>query len=327
MPFSLPDHWVWDFWTVVDQGVVHLYYLHAPRSLGDPELRHRHAAIGHATSIDWSDWTDHGSVLGHGRASDPDASATWTGSVFREPGGRWRMFYTGSRFLDADSLANIETIMSATSEDLFSWRKDPSVALAADTRWYEALRDGTWPEEAWRDPWIAPDPAGVGWHMLLTARARDGAPGSDPADRGVIGHAFSTDLVQWQVRQPLSVSGSGFAHLEVPQTAQVAGREVLVFSCAGTHLVGPRAGEPGGVWAVPTDTGNLLRGAPVDVSAASRVTGEELYAGRVVHTAGGPALIGFENVLGEDGDEFGGMLSDPLPLVWVDGQLRLGSDA
>ena len=58
MTFSLPDSWVWDFWTAVDDDTTHLFYLHAPKSLGDPDLRHRNAAIGHATSEDLVTWTD-----------------------------------------------------------------------------------------------------------------------------------------------------------------------------------------------------------------------------------------------------------------------------
>ncbi len=96
MAFALPGHWVWDSWTAVDGDTTHLFYLHAPTALGDPDLRHRNAAVGHATSTDLVTWTDHGVVLEHGPAGSPDASATWTGSVTRDPSGLWRMSYTGS---------------------------------------------------------------------------------------------------------------------------------------------------------------------------------------------------------------------------------------
>jgi sucrose-6-phosphate hydrolase SacC (GH32 family) len=64
--FDLPNHWVWDFWIADDGTDFHLYYLHAPNSLGDPHLRHRNAKIGHATSPDLANWRDHGPVLGPG---------------------------------------------------------------------------------------------------------------------------------------------------------------------------------------------------------------------------------------------------------------------
>ncbi|MFD1713814.1 glycoside hydrolase family 68 protein [Amnibacterium flavum] len=320
MTFSLPDSWVWDFWTAVEGDTVHLFYLHAPKSLGDPELRHRNASIGHATSTDWIEWTDHGRVLEHGAAGEPDASATWTGSVFRDPNGGWRMFYTGSRFLSPDASANVETVLAAVSEDLYAWRKDPSTRLSAAAPWYETLPDGTWREEAWRDPWIVEDPAGDGWHMLITARARSLDPDLDPEDRGVIAHARSQDLLSWTIAPPLSAPGAGFAHLEVPQLAEVDGMEVLVFSCDSTHLAGARSGERGGIWALPVPTNGLFGATPLDLGAAHLMTGDELYAGRIVHTSDGAALLGFENV-GEDGD-FVGRLSDPLPLRWDhDGRL------
>ena len=46
--------------------------------------------------------------------------------------------------------------------------------------------------------------------------------------RGVIGHAWSPDLVSWEVRAPLSEPGE-FGHLEVPQVEIVrADRQALV---------------------------------------------------------------------------------------------------
>ena len=79
--------------------------------------------------------------------------------------------------------------------------------------------------DAWRDPWVMPDPEGDGFHALITARARQG-----PDDaRGVIGHAWSADLIIWEVRPPLSEPGE-FGHLEVPQVELIDGTPVLLFS-------------------------------------------------------------------------------------------------
>jgi beta-fructofuranosidase len=319
--FSLPHHWVWDFWTARRGDTFHLFYLHAPKSLGDPDLRHRNASIGHATSTDLVEWTDHGTVLEHGGPRDPDASATWTGSVVRDPSGLWRMYYTGSRFLSDDASTNIETILMATSSDLFTWTKDDNVSLSADPDGYETLADGTWHEEAWRDPWIVRDPASDGWHMLITARSRTVAPDADPRDRGIIGHAVSDDLVTWRAAAPLSRPGEGFAHLEVLQLVDVDGRQVLLFSCDTPHLAGARRGEAGGVWAVPVPPSGLFDGEGSFLRDAHLVTGDELYAGRVVGLPSGEwALLGFENI-GSNGT-FVGRLSDPVPLRWnEDGRL------
>ncbi|CAD6001509.1 glycosyl hydrolase family 32 [Agreia sp. COWG] len=323
MTFSVNDQWVWDFWTALDGGTAHLFYLRAPKSLGDPQLRHRNASIGHATSCDYTNWTDHGVVLAPGAAGSPDESATWTGSVVRDPSGGWRMFYTGSRFLSPHADTNLETVLLATSADLYTWVKHPATVLAATAPWYETLADETWREEAWRDPWVEFDPSEGLWHMLLTARARDVDGAVHGSDRGVIGHAVSSDLDSWTAVAPLSSPGAGFAHLEVPQLAVVGAREILVFSCDSDHLVGDRAGSKGGVWAVPLDEGALFSGALIDLASAQLLAEEELYAGRVVQTNDGPALLGFENV-GRDGD-FVGRLSDPRPVRWAaNGRLVAG---
>ncbi len=55
--FDLADDWLWDSWLADDGELFHLFFLCAPKSLGDPELRHSHARVGHATSTDLRTWT------------------------------------------------------------------------------------------------------------------------------------------------------------------------------------------------------------------------------------------------------------------------------
>jgi beta-fructofuranosidase len=305
MTFTLDTHWVWDFWLADDGARFHMYYLHAPKSLGDQHLRHRNAKVGHATSADLVDWVDHGLVLEPGEPGSFDETATWTGSVLQGPDGLWRMFYTGSRFLSPDSNANIETVGVAVSTDLHHWTKRPGPLTRADGRWYETLGTSSWPEEAWRDPWVYADPDGDGWHMLVTARARAG----DEADRGVVGHATSADLETWVVQPPLSAAGAGFKHLEVPQVVTVDDRSVLLFSCDAQALAGRNAGTVGGIWAVeaPSPTG------PFDIASARLVVDEQLYSGRVIRDRDGVlVMLAFENST-LDG-EFVGSLSNPIPV-------------
>jgi beta-fructofuranosidase len=308
MTFSLDAHWVWDFWLADDGDTYHLYYLHAPKTLGDQRLRHRNARIGHATSFDLITWTDLGPVLGPGGTGDFDETATWTGSVVRGADGMWRMFYTGSRFLSADSYTNIESIGVAKSSDLHNWTKSQLPVTVADPTWYETLESSQWHEEAWRDPWVFPDPAGDGWHMLITARADHG----DAADRGVIAHATSPNLDVWQVQPPLTQPGTGYAHLEVPQTLTIDGRHLLLFSCDTASLAGGSDGrQEGGIWALELQS---LTGT-CDPSEATLLTGEELYSGRMIQVRDGAwKLLAFENK-GKEGS-FVGVLSDPIPVTW-----------
>ena len=318
MSFNLADHWVWDFWLADDGANFHLYYLHAPKSLGNPDLRHRNARIGHATSTDLINWTNHGQIFDAGAPGSFDGSATWTGSVVRDDAGTWRMFYTGSRFLSADSAANIETVGVATSRDLFTWTKQPGPVCVADPSLYETLGTSSWPEEAWRDPWVFRT-ADQKWHMLITARGKDGTE----ADRGVMAYATSDDLETWAVQPTLSASGAGFAHLEVFQVIEIDGQNHIIFCCDTPKLCGARQGQTGGIWTMPVGEmpGN------VDFSKARLLVDEKLYAGRVAINRDGRAyLLGFNNVT-SDGTFMGG-ISDPLPLkIGVDAYLELEAQA
>ncbi|MBF0677923.1 MAG: glycoside hydrolase family 68 protein [Devosia sp.] len=315
MAFNRPDHWVWDFWLADDGDLFHLFYLHAPKSLGNPDLRHRNARIGHATSTDLTNWADHGLAFDAGAPGSFDGSATWTGSIIRDDNGLWRMFYTGSRFPSPDSAANIETIGVATSPDLFTWTKQPGPICVADPALYETLGTSSWPEEAWRDPWVFHNPADHTWHMLITARAKTG---TEP-DRGVMAYVTSPDLDTWTVQPALSATGSGFAHLEVFQVIEINGQNHLIFCCDTPKLCGPRMGEKGGVWSLPV---GAMPGA-VDFSNARLLVDERLYAGRIAKDRDGkPFLLAFNNVT-ED-EEFMGGVSDPIPVhVRPDGYLAV----
>ena len=307
MSFSLPDHWVWDFWLADDGKQFHLFFLHAPCSLKDPDLRHRNARIGHAVSDDLVTWEFLGGTFEPGPAGSFDGSATWTGSVVRGPDGLWRMFYTGSMFPSPTASTNIETVGVATSPDLMAWTKQPGPILTADPRWYETLGSSSWPEEAWRDPWVYLDASGEGWHMLVTARANHGPD----EGRGVIAHAISSDLVHWEAAPPLSTPQTGFGHLEVPQVVEIDGHIILLFCCNSPRLANERKGQIGGIWTAPAAS---LTG-PFDIAQATLLVDERFYAGRLVQDRSGRwVLLGFD--MSEPGGIFRGGVSDPMPVVW-----------
>jgi beta-fructofuranosidase len=304
MAFSLPDHWVWDFWLADDGTTYHLFYLHAPHALGNPDLRHRNARIGHATSSDLIAWQDHGRIFDVGAPGSFDDTATWTGSVVRGPDGRWRLYYTGSRFRSPTSNANIETIGMAVSDDLFNWQKLPGPIAVADAGNYETLGSSAWPEEAFRDPWVFLGEDGQ-WHMLVTARANHG----EVTERGVVGHAISPDMENWQVRPPLSAINAGFAHIEVPQIVEVEGTLHLIFCCDSPKLSGRLAGQKGGIWSVAVASPL----GPYAIDRATLLAPEELYAGRIAFDRGGHAmLLAFNNT--QAGGVFAGSISDPMPI-------------
>lgn len=307
---DLDDDWVWDFWVVDDPaaepvvgtGSYHLFFLKAPRSLGDPELRHRNASVGHATSPDLRSWTRVADALAPQPAPAFDDLATWTGCVVRGDDGVWRMFSTGLSRAE-DGL--VQRIGLSTSDDLLTWRRDPTPVLVADGRWYTTYRPGGAAlEEAWRDPWVVRDDDGL-WHLYATAHVLVGTGAA-------VAHAVSADLATWEVRPPLSGPSSRFTWAEVISLVELEGRWALVFSCLSDQMPHDEPGS-GGVWSVPVDG----PGAPVDLARAVRLTSEDLYVGKVVPLRdGGHRFLAFEN---RDGAGlFSGGVIDPCEVTWND---------
>jgi len=300
---ELDTHWVWDSWPIDDGPDHHLFYLKAPRSLGDPNLRHLHPTVGHAVSTDYRTWQELPDALTPGPPGAWDDLTVWTGSIVRGI-DRWHMFYTGGNRREG---ARVQRIGRADSDDLRTWRRHGTQPVStADRRWYERLGDSDWPEECWRDPWVYADPAGDGWHMLITARARTGPIRA----RGVIGHARSTDLTHWEVH-PALTTPAGFSHLEVPQVVDVGNRPVLIFSCHERDLDTARAANSPprtATWIAPA--GGL--GGPFDLQSATAFSDATLYAARLVRTGPGHwALLGFRS---QDNGRFGGFIDDPVPV-------------
>jgi beta-fructofuranosidase len=291
---------VWDCWLADTGSEFHLFFLQAPRSLGDQLARHWSATVGHAVSTDLHQWHDMGTVLEAGPAGSFEDMAPWTGSVI-EHDGTWHMYYTGTRRIDEGVE---QRVALATSVDLATWTRHPAnPVIELDPRWYERVGF-----DAWRDPWVVRDPDGDGFHALITARARHG-----PDDaRGVIGHAWSADLLSWEVRPPLSEPGE-FGHLEVPQAEIVDGTPVLLFSVASDRFsAGRRARVPAEEAGTYIAVGRSLLG-PWDIAGARRLQLPDVYAARIVQDRTGAwQVIGFRD--GSARDAFVGEIIDPVPL-------------
>lgn len=306
MALALPENWIWDFWFTQDRDQVHVFYLHAPRVLGDPELRHQHARIGHAISRDLRTWEVQPVPFGAGEPGAFDDLATWTGSVHTHA-GRWYLFYTGISTRDEGA---VQRFGLATSQDLTHWHKLGPV-LEADQRWYEKLDQGV-SAEAWRDPWVFRDVDTGLFHMLLAARVNHG-----PIDgRGVIGHAWSRDLYAWEAGPPLSEPGE-FSQLEVPQLVHLGGVWRILFCAhARDHSAArlARAGvmaETGTHYLVSTekfgryalDRDSFLLGDPVG----------RYYAGRLLRHRGKWYFVAWRQF--DEHGHFAGELSDPMPVT------------
>jgi beta-fructofuranosidase len=310
--FKLEDKWVWDFWLAQRLGEYHIFYLQAPRSLGDERLRHRSATIGHAISTDLENWTVLPDALQPGPPGSWDDLATWTGSII-EKDGRWYLFYTGISTAE-DGL--VQRIGVALSDDLTAWHKsDANPTITADPRWYELLDEADWHNQAWRDPWVYQDRRTGLYHALITARRRHGAPWS----RGVVGRATSTDLLDWTVQPPVAepeVSGD----IEVPQYVEIGSSSYIVFcshrwdeetkdGIAGPTIAYLVADDPDGPFTWHRE--NVL--SPGSLG---------WYAGKVTQRGDGSLHMLAWRMFEEDG-EFGGYISDPIPMRQVGNKLSL----
>jgi beta-fructofuranosidase len=306
----LNERWVWDFWLARDGADHHLFFLQAPRELGDPDLRHRHATIGHAASTDLVAWDVLPDALAPGPPGAWDDHATWTGSVLRH-GGRWNMLYTGTR---REERGLVQRIGLATSDDLVHWRKHgANPVLETDPRWYELLNLDAWHDQAWRDPWLFHDPVTGDVHALITARSASGPPDG----RGVLAHARSSDLVRWEIGPPI-VSPGEFGELEVPQVVSIGSRWHLLFSVG--------AASHGTLWRRRTGQSprsavyNLIGDAPLGPftgppgPVAVRGPDEVLYAGKLVEEGNGGWVFLATRLFGPDG-AFVGELGDPVAVT------------
>lgn len=313
--YRLTDKWIWDFWLIRAEGSCHMFYLQAPRSLGDPELRHRAATIGHAVSSDLRAWTTLPDALAAGPRGAFDDIATWTGSVMRV-GDEWMLFYTGISTRDD---GRVQRIGAARSWDLVSWERIDGFVLEADPRWYEKLAAGG-QEEAWRDPWAFRDERTGRYHLFVTARVNHG-----PVDgRGVIGHVWTDDLRHWTVGPPVSEPGE-FVHLEVPQVERIGDLFRLFFCAPDWAHSKARLARPGVTPRTGTHylvAGDLL--GPYVLQRDDFLLGDpagRYYAGRAIETDAGWVMLAW--MQSPEGN-FIGEISDPMPLrVDSTGQLRI----
>jgi beta-fructofuranosidase len=320
MTLRLPDKWVWDFWLARDGTDYHAFYLQAPRSLGNPELRHLNASVGHAVSKDLRHWRVLPDALSAGSPGAWDDRAVWTGCVVQAR-GRWHMVYTG---VSVEGDVVVQRGGLATSENLIRWHKHPNNPLIeADPRYYEQRGEGAVVRERmWRDPWVFRHPWTGEYHALITARAIEG-----PADgRGVIGHARSSDLVRWEPLPPLTEPGYFYA-LEVPQLVALWDRYYLLFSTwaeahsavrqketrlepvGGTHYF--VADDPLGPFRFSTH--EFLMGDPLG----------SLYSGKLVEGPDGyPKFLAWRNFTPEG--TFIGELAEPFSVaVDIEGNLSV----
>lgn len=325
MTFIPDDHYLWDFWFAPRKSgePYHLFYLQAPRSLSDSDMRHAVATVGHATSTDLVHWEELPMALGPGPTRSWDDRAIWTGSII-ERDKLYYLFYTGTSLIEEGL---IQRIGLATSTNLLTWERCPINPLVeADIRWYEKHDSGDWIDEACRDPYVVFVPSENVYYMFFCARAKDGPPDS----RGVIGCARSHDLLDWEMLPPVSEPGE-FGYLEVPQVISLNNSLYMLFCTDFARHAAQRIQRtgPSGQW------------FGTHYLCAERITGPyrllndeglvadrhgQFYAGKIIEGPDGSLVFMAWHGLDETGNFVGG-LSNPAPVTQLaDGRLSVATE-
>ena len=318
MALRIENKWVWDFWFAQNRQDYHIFYLQASRDLADEKLRHWHVSIGHAVSQDLKNWQILGDVLQpSANEFDWDSAATWTGSVIQHD-GLWYLFYTGA---SRQENGLIQRIGLATSTNLMEWQKHSAgPVLAADPQWYEMLEPEMWYDHVWRDPWVFV--CNGRFHAFITARSNQGHKSA----RGVIGHAWSEDLLHWRVGPPVAAPGE-FGFMEVPQLVEINGRYYLIF-CVGQDVYAETRRQRSGVKLV-TGTHYMVSDQPLgpfrflsdDFLLADEAG--SAYAGKLIRDPQGDWVLMTSSAWTCEGG-FIGEIADPMRLhIAADGQLHV----
>lgn len=325
MTLRLDHKWVWDFWLAQDGPDYHLFYLQADRSLKVEKLRHWHVSVGHAISQDLKSWAILPDALHPTQwATNRDAwddYTTWTGSIIQHD-DLWYMFYTGGRRFEHGM---VQRVGLATSKDLTHWEKyHDNPLIEPDPERYEVLKNMQWHDVAWRDPFVFKDDTTDEFHAYITGRVNYG----DPSGRGVIAHAKSSNLIEWEVLEPITEPGE-FGQLEVPQLVKIGSLYYLVYCNIAQHHSHDRLNRlekppmTGTHYYVSESPFGPFRMLTNEYFAAD--VQESLYAGKLIQDPDGKwCFIAFRN--NDENGEFVGEIIDPIPVsVEEDGRLTLES--
>lgn len=169
----------------------------------------------HLGTRDFVHFTDYGQALTRGPEGSQDLYV-FTGSVVKKD-DLFHIFYTGHNHHLVEIGRAQQAIMHATSPDLMTWTKDPTVTLYSDGELYE-LND-------WRDPFVFWNGETGEYWMLIAARLRKG-----PINRrGCIALCASKDLIHWEIRRPFWAPGLYYTH-ECPDLFHMGDRWYLLYS-------------------------------------------------------------------------------------------------
>lgn len=230
--------WVGDVIPFFAEGKYQLFYLHDERRNGVAGETPWHLI----STTDMVHFCEEGEAVSRGTRTNQDYYA-YTGDVI-EKDGVYHLFYTGMNPFPAfmEEGKPLQSVMHATSKDLKHWTKHPEHTFYASGGMYE--------RHDWRDPYVFwNEEAGEYW-MLLAARTKTGPD----RRRGCIALCASTDLIEWEVREPFWAPGLYITH-ECPEVFQMGNWWYLVYSTFSEKFVTHyrMSQSPNGPWIAPNN--------------------------------------------------------------------------
>ena len=204
--FTAADGWFGDPMPLWHDGIFHVYYtkLFPARSGNEKNV----IGWGHISSPDLLHWTEHPDPFAHGAPDTPFN----TGCVYFGE-GRFHAFFAGQ-----DKNGG-HIMLRAESMDGIHFDK-ATVALPNPPPPYR-------PASSYRDPVVVWDPDTCLYRMLFCCRSLDSTDGISVFS-GIVAQAVSPDLVHWEYREPLSLTGVA-SYIECPDLFRDEDRWILIY--------------------------------------------------------------------------------------------------
>ena len=186
MAFHLADHWVWDFWLADDGDTLPPVLSPCAQIAGQSrsaasQCAHRPCHLDRSAQLD----RPRPGLRRPASRAPSTAAPPGPAASCAAPMG------SGACSIPAPGFSP-RTATPISRPSASRPRPISSPGPSSPDRSASQIRAGTkrsaprrWPEEAWRDPWVFRHEPTELWHMLVTARGKDGV---EP-DRGVMAHA------------------------------------------------------------------------------------------------------------------------------------------
>lgn len=215
--------WVGDLIPFTEQNQFYLFFLNDARKT---DVIADKTTWNLITTDDFINIEDKGVILPIGNMEQPDRCC-YTGSVLKDPAGKYHMFYTAQNPENPAFCKDgkpLQYIIHATSADLIHWEKHYDQRFSADGAIYEPFD--------WRDPYVFYNDAEHLYNMLLAARNHP----SSFRRGGCTVICRSDDLIHWRIGEAFFDPEMYLTH-ECPDLFKMGDWWYLVYSTFSDKFV------------------------------------------------------------------------------------------